>query len=50
MSSLLTMRPADRASPSGGFDARGRAGLAEQAPEVNRARGRALAASRRGFA
>ena len=29
------MRPADRAWTSSGFDARGRAGLAEQALEVN---------------
>jgi hypothetical protein len=50
LSSLLMMRPADRAYPSAGFDARGRAHLAEQAPEVNRPRGLALAASWRGFA
>jgi hypothetical protein len=44
------MRPADRAWPSAGFDARARAGLAEQALEVNRPRGLALAVAWRGFA
>ena len=50
LSSLLMMRPADRAWTRAGFDARGRAGLAEQALEVNRPRGLALAVSWRGFA
>jgi hypothetical protein len=44
------MRPADRAWMRAGFDARGRAGLAEEAVKVNRPRGLALAVSWRGFA
>jgi hypothetical protein len=50
LSSLLMMRPADRAWTSAGVDARGGAGLAEQTLEVNRPRDLALAASWRGFA
>jgi len=44
------MRPADRAWTSAGFDARGRAGLAEQALEVNHPRDLGLAVSWRSFA
>jgi len=50
LSSLLMMRPADRAWTSAGFDARGRAGLAEQALEVNHPRDLGLAVSWRSFA
>ena len=50
LSSLLMMRPADRASMGSSFSARGPAGLAEQALEVNDARRLAFALAWRSFA
>jgi hypothetical protein len=50
LNSLLMMRPADRAWMGSGFNAGGREGLAEEAPEVNRAVAEAIAVSWRSLA
>ena len=50
LNSLLMMRPADRGWMGPRFNVRGRAGLAEEAPEVNRAVAEAIAVSWRSLA